>query len=71
MKARIVIEANKVVGYQLGEDNSPVPGQFRGGLMAGPGQQLQEVEIPDEFALVANPEDVHKRLATYIAKKAA
>ncbi len=34
MKARIVIEANKVVGYQLVEDNSPVPGQFRGGLMA-------------------------------------
>jgi len=71
MKVRIVTQANKVVGYQRLENNSPAPGEFRGGLIAGPGQQILEADLPEDFDLVANPEDIHKKLAAHLHKKAA
>jgi len=70
MKVRIVAEGSNVVGYQVVEDASPAPGQFRAALIAGQGQKIHEVEIGEDFALVPNPEEIHKRLAGHIAKKA-
>jgi hypothetical protein len=69
MKVNIVTEADKVVGYQPVADQSVGPGQFRAALIAGPGQQVREVEVPEEFALIANPEDIQKRLATHLPKR--
>lgn len=69
MRVRIVTEGNRIVGYQPVADGSPAPGQFRAGLMAGPGQEAQEVEVPEEFALVPSSEDIFKRLATHLPKK--
>ena len=71
MKVRIVTEGNTVVGYHPVENEPPAPGQVRGGLMAGQGQRIQEVEVPDDFALVPSPEEIHKRLAAHLPKKAA
>jgi hypothetical protein len=71
MKVTIVAEGNNVVGYQVVTYDSPTPGQFRAGLIAGPGQKIHEVEVGEDFPLVANPEEVHKRLAAHIHKKAA
>lgn len=71
MKVRIVTEGNAVVGYQVVENETPAPGQFRGGMMAGQGQRVQEVEVPDDFTLVPSPEEIHKKLATHLLKKAA
>lgn len=71
MKVRIVTEGNAVVGYHVVENETPAPGQVRGGLMAGQGQRVQEVEVPDDFALVPSPEEIHKRLAAHLPKKAA
>jgi hypothetical protein len=71
MKVRIITEAGNVVGYQVLENESPAPGQFRGGLIAGQGQKLHEVEVADDFALVPGREEIHKKLAIYTYKKAA
>lgn len=71
MKVRIVTEAGNVVGYQVVEHQSAAPGEFRSGLLAGPGQKLHEIEVPEDFTIVPGPEDIHKRLAPYVLKKAA
>ena len=71
MKVRIVIEGgSNVVGYQVVENESPVPGQFRAALTASQGQKVHEVEVGDDFALVPNLEEIHKRLAGHLTKKA-
>ena len=70
MKVRIVAEGSNVVGYQVVENESPAPGQFRAALAAGPGQKVHEVEVGEDFALVPNPEEIHKKLAAYSIKKA-
>jgi hypothetical protein len=71
MKVRVVTEANAVVGYQVVETEHPAPGQFRASLMAGPGQKLHEIEVAEDFQIVPSPEEIHKKLATHLAKKAA
>ncbi|HLH07557.1 MAG TPA: hypothetical protein VKW78_09990 [Terriglobales bacterium] len=71
MRVHIITEGAAVVGYQVIENANPAPGQFRSGLMAGPGQKLHEVELPEDFATVPGPEEIHKRLTAYIQKKAA
>lgn len=70
MKVRIVSEGSNVVGYQVVEDESPAPGQFRAALTASQGQKVHEVEVGEDFALVPNPEEIHKRLAGHLTKKA-
>lgn len=71
MKVRIVTEGNAVVGYHVVDNEAPTPGQVRGGMMAGHGQRVQDVEVPDDFTLVPSPEEIHKKLAAYVLKKAA
>ncbi len=71
MKVTIVTEGNSVVGYQIADKETPAPGQFRGGLIASNGQKLHELEVPDDISLVSNPEEVHKRFAAQLGKKAA
>lgn len=72
MNVRVVSEGNTVVGYQVGPNlDNIAPGQISGALMAGPGQRVQDVEVPDDFALVPSPEEIHKRLAAALSKRAA
>jgi hypothetical protein len=70
MKVRIVVEGSNVVGYQVVENESPAPGQFRASLVAGQGQKIHEVEVAEDFALVPGPDEIHKRLAGHLAKRA-
>jgi hypothetical protein len=70
-KVRIVTEGNNVVGHHPVENEALAPGQVRGGLIAGQGQRIQEAEVADDFALVPSPEEIHKRLAAHLTKKAA
>jgi hypothetical protein len=70
MKIRIVTEGGSVVGYQVVEAEAPAPGQFRAGLTAGPGQKLHEVEVAEDFVLVPSPEEIHKKLAAHLTKRA-
>jgi|SwirhirootsSR3_FD_contig_123_63410_length_958_multi_10_in_2_out_0_1 hypothetical protein len=37
--------------------------EFRAGLMAGPGQRVHEIEVPDELAKVEDPNEFGERLA--------
>ena len=71
MRIRIVTEGNTVVGFHPVEEETPATGQVRGGLMAGQGQRVHEVEVSDDFALVPSPEEIHKKLFAHISKKAA
>jgi hypothetical protein len=72
MNVRIVSEGNNVVGYQVVQSNEPAPpGQIAGGLMAGEKQRVLDIEVPDDFVLVPNPEEIHKRLAAALSKRAA
>lgn len=38
------------------------------GLMAGPGQKLHEVEVPDEIAEIRDAAELHTKLAQYVPK---
>jgi hypothetical protein len=70
MKVHVVLEGGKIVG--VGPAISPsepgTPGQFRGGLRAGPNQKLQEVDVPEDFLHNINPEDLHQKLSARLKK---
>jgi hypothetical protein len=71
MKVTVVTDGNSVVGYQIADKETPAPGQFRGGLIAGDGQKLHELEVPEDSISVSNPEETHKKLAAHLGKKVA
>ena len=71
MRVKIITEASAVVGYQIVDTTPAAAGEFRGGLIAGSGQKLHEVEVGEDFVSVPGPEEIHKRLAAYTQKKAA
>jgi|SwirhisoilCB3_FD_contig_31_13687876_length_420_multi_2_in_0_out_0_1 hypothetical protein len=71
MRVRVVTEGGNVVGYQVAEERTSAPGEFRCSLTAGPGQKLHELEIGDDFALVPSPEEIHKKLGAQLTKRAA
>jgi hypothetical protein len=70
MKINVVVEAGKVVGVAPASHPSAAgtPGQFRGGLRAGPNQKLHEFEVAEDFLLTSNPEELHQRAATHLKK---
>lgn len=52
----VVTENGRLQGAAIGDRRSPeitkqplVPGQFRSGVVAGPGQTVLAVEVPDKF----------------------
>lgn len=67
----ITKEKGAIVGYAPSHriDAAGQPGQVRAGLLAGPGQQMHEVEVPDDFSFTPNVEEVHGRLRALIGKK--
>jgi hypothetical protein len=71
MKVTVITEGNSVIGYQIVDKETLIPGQFRGGLLAGSGQKLHELEVPDDFLTVSDPEEAHKKLAAQLGKRAA
>jgi len=42
---------------------------FRAGLMAGPGQTMHELEVPDEFGKIADPDQFGERLIRHVRKE--
>lgn len=72
MKLTIITEkSGEVVGYAPSRDRHATgqPGQFRGGLVAGPGQRMHEVEVSDDLPFTPNAEEIHGRLRALLPKK--
>jgi hypothetical protein len=75
MKMTVITERGKLVGAMQGyvakPDGSEAPkskSDFRAGLMAGPGQKEQQIEVPDSVAKLKDPEEFHKELTAHLKK---
>jgi hypothetical protein len=69
MKMTIVTTDNgAIVGMAHGAATNQINKVGRGGLAAGPGQQVREVEVPDELAAINDGEELARRLTAHIAK---
>jgi hypothetical protein len=75
MKATVVTDRDgQVVGftrsaqadYRTREQGRP--GEFRGGLMAGPDQQIHEVDVPDDFSVMPDASELHARVKKLVQK---
>jgi hypothetical protein len=44
-------------------------GPMRGGLLAGPGQKIQEIDVPDDLAAIEDGEKLHKEVQKHLHKK--
>jgi len=71
MKVHVVVEAGKVVGVAPAASPSApgTPGQFRGGLLAGPNQKLHEIEVAENFLHTSNPAELFDRVTAHLPKK--
>ena len=58
-------QTGKVVGTarQLGEGD---PAAGSGGLVAGPGQEVHAIDVPDELQEIQDPDELHSRLKGYL-----
>ncbi|GAB2977981.1 hypothetical protein [Saccharothrix stipae] len=65
------LQAAAVGDVRPPDQSKPVNlGRLRGGLMAGPGQIIQVVEVPDTFsALFGNPAELTTRLTGILAER--
>jgi hypothetical protein len=43
-------------------------GEFRGGLMAGPDQQIHEIDVPDDFPVVPDVSELHAQVKKLVQK---
>jgi hypothetical protein len=43
--------------------------EFRAGIMAGPGQRLHEIEVPDELASIKDPDKFGAELMRHVRKE--
>ena len=43
--------------------------EFRGGIMAGPGQRLHEIEVPDQLASIEDPDEFGAQLMMHVRKE--
>ena len=65
MKMTVITERGKLVGAMQGHAAQPdganaptASSDFRAGLIAGPGQKAQEIEVPDSLGKLKDPESV-------------
>lgn len=58
-------------GHALQPDlNDVLPGEsaFRAGLMAGPGQEIHTLEVPEKFMRIDSPSELHNLLEAEVRK---
>lgn len=73
----VVTEKGKLQAAAAGDVRPPETsgkpvdlGYFRGGLMAGPGQEIHVVDVPDKFAdLFATPQELTAQLTVVLAQR--
>jgi hypothetical protein len=71
----ITADSGELVGAMEGHsahpDTSKAGGrdEFRAGLVAGPGQMLHEIEVPEELRAVKDPDEFGNRLMSHVLKE--
>ncbi|MBZ5533696.1 MAG: hypothetical protein LAO20_19875 [Acidobacteriia bacterium] len=75
---KMTVVANKdgsLVAAALGHTPQPHPLEepslasgFRAGLLAGPGQQLHVIDVPEDILHVTAPAEIHSRLMAELRK---
>jgi hypothetical protein len=62
-------KSSKIIGGSHGQVGFP-PGTegMSGGLVAGPGQELEHVGIPDEIAEIKDVATLHARLSAHLSR---
>lgn len=74
MKITVITdESGAIVGAMQGQVKTPEvtrpdekTSEFRAGLAAGPGQQLHEIEAPDELGKIEDPDEFGRQLTQHM-----
>lgn len=73
MKMTVITSSDgSIIGFGRSQDDAQArdaDSGVRGGVMAGPGQRMQEVDVPDELAAIENGADLHSRLRKHLEKR--
>ena len=73
MKMIVITENGKIQGFAHGSkaDHSPrhAAKQDHAGLHALPGQEMHEVEVPDELAKIEDGQELHDGLSKHMKKR--
>lgn len=65
MKMSVVVEGGKIVAAQTADADERGRGA---GLEAGPGQSIEEVDVPDEIIDVSEPAKFERGIGQYLKK---
>jgi Cu-Zn family superoxide dismutase len=76
MKMTIIVNKDgKLAAASYGHTPMPEPaespvedGGYRAGLLAGPGQELHVVDVPDEIMQIASPAEFHSQVEKEVRK---
>ena len=72
MKMVVITEKGQIHGFAHGSkaDHTPSPATKKehAGLRTLPGQEMHEVDVPDEFAKIKDGKELHDRLSELIKK---
>ena len=74
MKLTVITdEQGAIVGAMQGHAPRPDIGkprtdatEFRAGLVAGPGQRMHEIEVPDSLAKIKDPDEFGRSLSQHV-----
>ncbi|HWW70926.1 MAG TPA: hypothetical protein VN089_13375 [Duganella sp.] len=69
MKMIVITQADGSVVGATYVNEKRIAGQMAGGLLAGPGETSQEVDVPDDFARIMDGEQLYQKLRTHMGKK--
>jgi hypothetical protein len=69
MTQRYIIVTNNKGELVATQQAAPDQRGMEAGLMAGPGQKLHEVDVPDELAEIRDAAELHQKIAPYIPKR--
>lgn len=76
MKMTVVTQQGKIVGAVYGHTPQPSPDDFRegaevgfrGGLVAGPDQEIHVVDVPDRIRGINSPKELITELTAHLGK---
>ena len=69
MKMIVITQADGSVVGATYVSEKRVAGHMDGGLLAGPGETAQEVDVPEDFARILDGEQLYERLRTHMGRK--
>jgi len=66
----VTTDKGDIVGFTHGPAQGMLPGwtgkKPDGGLIAGPGQRIKEIEVPDEIAAIADGAKLHEQIKKHL-----